>query len=567
MIKQIGMKPSLAVIGSALILILAMGLFYQSWSYPFILDDINKIQNNPDLRAPKFSLDLWLQSYAEVRDHARNDPSRPLTFFLYWLCWQVGGGATEPFHILNTLIHAVCAILFGLLAAGIAVNQLQRPYVYWAFFAASLLFLTLPINTGTVIYTYGLSDVLSALFALWILLIVSRPTALGVKLNLLTIFLFFLALTTKQSSVVIPAMILAVNHRQWRSALVLLGMASIYVLARWTFFGRIGDLEAHEVYPFWDYLGSQGVLYFKYIRLAIWPDHLTLDHAVFPRFYPTSLRIASWLVWLFLTLASGWVVLNNRMGMKRVIAAGWLIFVLALIPTSSIFATTDLFVERRAYLAVSGLILIFFTLAVWVEDKKPHWGKALVGLALIFATHQTWQRTEIFSKKENVWREVLKVYPGDTRARMNLSTAYLEKGQWQDAKEILDQLLQEEPRNFQAWSNLGTIYHSDRSPFHSPDLALRSYRNALEIEPDHVNSLSNAGFLFLMIKEPEEAISLFRRALELSPRSPQFHYGLGQANLMKGNRDEAVRSFEQALIFDPGFKKARESLQGLASKK
>jgi cytochrome c-type biogenesis protein CcmH/NrfG len=542
----------------------SLTLFHKSWNHPFVLDDVAKVEMNPDLRAPGLNLASFFQGYSQVDTHSRNDPSRPLTFFLYWLCWQLGDGSPVPFHILSGLLHGLCAFFVGLLTFRLGRERLNAKSRSFMAVSASLLFLTLPLNAGTAIYVYGLSDVLSALLALVIIFAAGEERPLTRTALSISAVLFILALGAKQSSVAIPALVFVVQPAQRRLALMLLGMATLYVLARFILFGRIGDLEAHEVYPLWQYLGSQGVLYFKYIRLALWPMGLCLDHAIFPRHFDLWQTLLGWVLIAFLSVISLWLTFH-RTGEVWWLGLGWLVFFLGLVPTSSIFPTTDLFVERRAYLSTAGLALAAVGMLFYVHRRWPPLGWTLSMVIVTANGYLSWTRNDVFSKAENVWLEVLSLYPRDTRARLNLATTYLESRRWLEAKEILEQLVKEEPRNFQAWANLGTIYHSDLSPFQDAERAWSCYQRVLALEPTDLITLSNAGFLMVMTKRPDQAIALFSAALQISPKSPQYHFGLGRALELKADRAGAIREFERALYWDPHFKPAQAVLRQYAS--
>src|SRR5262245_38094378 len=102
---------ALAIVGCA---VLAAG-----WNNPFVLDATNKIENNPDVRSSHFRWQTYFDAYSAEqakRSHLRNDPSRPVTYFCYWLLWQADGGKPWPFHVFATLVHVLSSFLLGLLA-------------------------------------------------------------------------------------------------------------------------------------------------------------------------------------------------------------------------------------------------------------------------------------------------------------------------------------------------------------------------------------------------------------------------------------------------------------------
>jgi hypothetical protein len=74
-------KKATALLGIAVVAAVAV-LYVRSWTNPFVLDDVAKIEANPDLRLP-FSLRNFVAPYSGEGGEARNDPSRPLAFMVY----------------------------------------------------------------------------------------------------------------------------------------------------------------------------------------------------------------------------------------------------------------------------------------------------------------------------------------------------------------------------------------------------------------------------------------------------------------------------------------------------
>src|SRR5437868_2974593 len=143
-----------AILSILIIFAAAIALYAPSWSNPFVLDDMTKIQENSDLKVP-FRIESFIYPYADNKMHFRNDPSRPLTYMTYWVCWQIGQGSPLPFHVVSTLFHAATAALVTVLTAEVALLFFGQ--ISWlAGIAAGLLFLTSPILAGTAVYAFGL---------------------------------------------------------------------------------------------------------------------------------------------------------------------------------------------------------------------------------------------------------------------------------------------------------------------------------------------------------------------------------------------------------------------------
>jgi len=84
------------------------------------------------------------------------------------------------------------------------------------------------------------------------------------------------------------------------------------------------------------------------------------------------------------------------------------------------------------------------------------------------------------------------------------------------------------------------------------DDALESYRQALAVQPDHVDALNALGVIHSLQDRPEQAERAFRAALAAAPQSAQVHNNLGYHLMRTGRLAEAVMAFEQARAIEPG---------------
>jgi tetratricopeptide (TPR) repeat protein len=64
----------------------------------------------------------------------------------------------------------------------------------------------------------------------------------------------------------------------------------------------------------------------------------------------------------------------------------------------------------------------------------------------------------------------------------------------------------------------------------------------------------------------DKAIKHYRTALELKPDCAEAHFNLGLVYFQQGLTKKAREEFEEALRIDPGYGKARESLDRLDEK-
>ena len=81
--------------------------------------------------------------------------------------------------------------------------------------------------------------------------------------------------------------------------------------------------------------------------------------------------------------------------------------------------------------------------------------------------------------------------------------------------------------------------------------AVKSYRRALEIAPDHLPTLYNLGLVLSELKRPEESEPLFRRVHELDPGDADALFHLGSLLADGARSAEAVQAYRSALELTP----------------
>lgn len=116
-----------------------------------------------------------------------------------------------------------------------------------------------------------------------------------------------------------------------------------------------------------------------------------------------------------------------------------------------------------------------------------------------------------------------------------------------DAAGLFNQLLANDAKDYQAWTELGTVYLLEQK---APE-AEKAYVSAIGIRPKFFLALMNLGRLRMMQKNYEGAIEPLTVAVEVKPTSADAHYYLGEAYLQIKKGSKAVVHLYEALKFDP----------------
>jgi tetratricopeptide (TPR) repeat protein len=98
---------------------------------------------------------------------------------------------------------------------------------------------------------------------------------------------------------------------------------------------------------------------------------------------------------------------------------------------------------------------------------------------------------------------------------------------------------------------------------HEPELAKDSYRQALELEPGHVEANLNIGRLLHEQGQFGKAEEHYRSAFDHDPQDCTAAYNLGVVLEDLSRFDEAVEAYRQAIALEPRMKEAHFNLAGV----
>lgn len=123
----------------------------------------------------------------------------------------------------------------------------------------------------------------------------------------------------------------------------------------------------------------------------------------------------------------------------------------------------------------------------------------------------------------------------------------IKKGSHSQAISLLRQIVAGDSKDFEAWTELGTMYFIQKDS----DEAEKAYLLALEAQPSFILALLNLGKLRLAQKKYAGAIEILTKAVTVPPPSAEASYFLGEAYLGIGKGSKAVDYMNEALRIDP----------------
>jgi len=165
------------------------------------------------------------------------------------------------------------------------------------------------------------------------------------------------------------------------------------------------------------------------------------------------------------------------------------------------------------------------------------------------------------------------------------------RGMDSDAVRLLEEVVSRQPRNADAWAEIGLIRadakeldiaiaayqkaarYDQRSAHHQNNLgfllyargdykeAVEAYRAAILLDPSDVRTRNNLGFALARLENDREALEAFRSAND----EADARYNLGVACDMRHDRASAINNYQAALAARPGHVQAQNALQALLS--
>ncbi len=145
------------------------------------------------------------------------------------------------------------------------------------------------------------------------------------------------------------------------------------------------------------------------------------------------------------------------------------------------------------------------------------------------------------------------------KAHFHLGRAFANQGNYAKAIEILEKVLEFNPRFVNAYFELGHIYEKQ----YLMDKAITQYELALRLEPDYKEANFHLGILYKNLGKLDAALNYLNKTVELDSSEGDAYYYMGLIYLNRGEHDRAIEMFGKSLKIMPEHSFAHYSL-GLA---
>lgn len=572
----------------ALVGLLFFGLcsYANTFSVPFVLDDVTSILTNPLVK--DFSFRLKPRIYGDLS---------------FAFNYKLNGLDLSGYHLVNLSLHLLNAVLVYLLTqlifrtplmslfAGQKFHKYFKPSLVFGFTGA-LIFVTHPIQTQAVTYLAQRVTLLATSFYLGAVIcyagfrLASKPMP-AVLLFAGSLFLAVNGVLAKENAVTIPFAILLfeltfflgdIRRRLlplcWY--LVPLFIAPFFILGRIGFssdlLGEVARMSAESgAPPRLNYLLTQFPVILSYLRFFFFPLGQNLDHDIPLRSsFLDPVVFVSFFV--LAALAAGGLYLwwtgrreKSAPDALKTLAAfgiGW--FFITLSVESTVIPIRDVMFEHRLYLPSVGLIFILIS-AGWlflgsIPGKDPQRTLALFSgtmiVLVLMLTTAAFMRNRVWKDEISLWQDVVLKSPLKARAHGSLAHAYQRSGLSNEALRCYLDAVRLAPDDHIARNNLGALYLSRQQP----EAAIEQFAAALRKSPSNAQVNFNLGYAFEKLGRLDKAVTAYRESIRLNKNNDTAFNNLGIILYKQGKVTEAVTAFSESVRINPGNKEAADNL-------
>ncbi len=538
------------------VIILALVLFAYSPLLPgmFILDDQHLLTDGNSLVTGEFNpSNIWFQT------------DFTLSTFVFWLQTHAWGLTPGPYHAVNMLLHATSALLLWRLLA-----RLKIPGAW----LAAAIFALHPVCVNSVGRIAELKNTLSLPFFLASILFYLHYESLSdlrpvrrALWNAFSLVAFVLALLSKTSTVMLPAVLLACavwqRGRPSRSDFVHTGpflfLAAAFGLMSIWFQKHIAMAlagQSLEPISFWEHLTVAGRVFWFYLAKALAPLNLNV---VYPRWHMDPGAFLTYLpIFLFaMALAVCW---RFRRSWGRPVLLGLGIFAITLFPVlgffDSQFLTAWQVSDHLQYLPlIAPVALAAGVLATWFSPKAFRY---VASALLLTLTVLCYQRAQVFASPETLFRDTIAKNPDAWKAQNDLGVIFAARTNYVQAVHHFASSLQSNPNNHEAHSNLGrTLALQGKFQEAEPH-----FKAALQLAP--MDSETHKIFAAALDQQGRlpEALHHLQMASRLKP-DLRTHLDLAAMLSQTGDPSQAVTQYRQALLLNADCVEALNNLAWL----
>ncbi|CAL2091224.1 tetratricopeptide repeat protein [Tenacibaculum sp. 190524A05c] len=575
-------SKNLRFIGLSLFTIVTLAIVYSGhFDNGFYFDDKHTIVNNNSIKTIEI-VDFFTDSKT-FSSLPGNQTYRPLTTLENATDYVIGGGLNpKVFHSHIFTIYIFLGIAIYFLALLLLRRNQSSNYNQYIALLISAMFCFLCANTQTVNYIIQRAEITAALFVVLGLIFYIHDGFLR-KTYLYLIFPF-IGFFAKEMAFIFPFLLFVY---------ILILEEKVYIFNLKSSENIKGILNTiKKTVPAF---AVMFLFYFLVYKPAVANNYVTANSSAFNYFITQPMAIAHYMVSYFfpynLSLDSDWTAYGSIADYRvilgflihfvilfftlkvshkknlRLFTFGILWFYVALIPSSSIIALSEVMNDHRAFLAYIGLTIAFVTLLhnMYVTLKNRYDAKRIKLLAYIFLftffsgnIYGIIQRNKVWDNAHTLWKDTTIKSPNNGRALMNYGVVLMREARYNEAEKYFKKALKLIPKYHYLHINL-SIIENQKGNTSEAEAYLKQAEN---LKPDYMTLYFYANFL-KKNNRIEEAEEKLLKSIQLSNSYPNSLNLLQDIYKETGRNNELKKLANFILTKDPKNRKAIQNLNSV----
>ncbi|MBD3380354.1 MAG: tetratricopeptide repeat protein [Candidatus Omnitrophica bacterium] len=533
-----GKRLNLLVI--LLFVVTAFALYFGVLDAGFVWDDEFIVVNNPLVRAPLSSFEIFRQ---DIINSGFNTTIyyRPLQILSYAVEYRLAGMQPFVFHFSNIILHIINALLVVLVTRRLARDDALS-------FLAGFIFLVHPAFAGLVSYISSRADLLYFFFGfLSFLFFIEYREKENKRHFALSVCFLVLAVLSREAAVIFPLLFLLADLlllRRGKRETLRVHAPLFLISAAYLFFHWLALGERYPVLA-----GGQGLFESLFLFSAMLCRYIILAFAPWGFFMRTAEAAdPSAGVYAVLLVPAAILALSRK---KHTVLFGLAFFVAAFLPLLFVRGYFRVIADHWLYLPGYGLFLMFaaFFLEVF-RSGGPYRRYALgvlMAVYLAFLAYGSSRYSDAWQSDISLSDKVLSGSSTDVNAMHFKALALLREGDTEEALSIIDEYAELYPEEPRSWYIKGRMYLTAERWREAGE----AFRRALQASRDYDKAYLGLGLVSLAEEDTEEGIRYLEKALASNPYNHEAVLVLTSVYSRLGRDAEAFETAKRGLVANP----------------
>lgn len=302
------------------------------------------------------------------------------------------------------------------------------------------------------------------------------------------------------------------------------------------------------------YLQTQMFVIVHYVNNFFLPLNLSADTDWKPIVNPFDDRVIVGSLFILTMIVLAFRTSRNKE--SRPIAFGILWFLVALLPTSSVFAFAEVLNDHRPFFPYIGLVMaVVWACVLFIRKHETVFKKPVMKILptatclLILTAHSigAHHRNDVWSSGEKLWKDVTIKSPGNGRGWMNYGNSQMAKGNYPEALIAFNKAKDLWPYYSYVHINLGILHAATGKHVEAENY----YKTAISLDAKNPETYRYYGKWLIDRQRYAEAQSILQQGLRISPQHLEMQQFYNMAMQYTGGKNVRLENMLEQLKTQP----------------